>query len=127
MGSCIPGCGHELPCPWHSTTLRDRVRGPALVEEEDNKLARAWARFRDENPKVYAIIRDRALEMLERHRKFGIKMLFEVARWQIRRDWDKDDQGFKLNNNYTAYCARDLIAEYPAMADLIETRETRSD
>lgn len=112
----VPGCGHERPCPWH--------REP---EAEDNKHARAWARFREESPQVWAIIRERALEMLERKRQFGIGMLFEVVRWQMRRDWDKDVQGFKLNNNHRAYAARDLIAEFPEMADLIETRETRAE
>jgi hypothetical protein len=31
-----------------------------------------------------------------------------------------------VNNNFTAYAARDLIAEIPDLADLIETRQTRA-
>lgn len=111
-------------------TIRERVAGtvPAQVELalDENKHARAWREFRSANPKVYAILQAKARERMIRGRRFGMKQLFEVVRWEVATTWADDAEGFKVNNNFTAYAARDLIAEIPALADLIETRRTRA-
>lgn len=65
--------------------------------------------------------------MLQRRRRFGVKMLAERVRWEVWTTWEQDSAGYKFNNDYTAYVARDLIAKYPAMAELIETRVVRED
>jgi hypothetical protein len=111
-------------------SLRTAIQGSAAVQTElaldENKHARAWREFKAENPKVYAILRSKALERLVRRRRFGIGQLFEVVRWEVATTWDEDESGFKVNNNFRAYCARDLIAEIPELAELIEIRQTRT-
>lgn len=111
-------------------TLRNRVteipRIQGTLNLDENKHARSWREFKAANPNVFALFRSKALEMLVRKRRFGIAMLVESARWDIRRDWELDESGFKLNNNHRAYIARDLIASMPDLVDLIETRRTRT-
>lgn len=77
-------------------SLRDAVAGSVAVQTElaldENKHARAWREFKVANPKVYSILRSKALERLVRRRRFGIKQLFEVVRWEVATTWDEDSR-----------------------------------
>jgi hypothetical protein len=54
-----------------------------------------------------------ALEKLARQQRFGIAQLVERVRWDVPIAIEKDDAGFRLNNNHRAYIARELIDEIP--------------
>ena len=64
-----------------------------------------------------------ARQMVERRRRFGVKALAERVRWECAMAWDDT---VKINNNYSAYVARELCQHIPGLADLIETRVTRA-
>lgn len=82
-------------------------------------------RFILENPRAYALFLKYAMEMLRVNRRFGIKLIAERVRWEVRKTWnEEDDRGFKLNNNHCPYIARQLIQDYPALEALIECRKT---
>ena len=58
-------------------------------------------------------------------RRVGVKAACE---W-LRRDYQlivRDRDGFAVNNSYTSRLARDLIARYPHLEPVIETRELRA-
>jgi hypothetical protein len=82
----------------------------------------SWWEFKAANPKVWDLFVGFAQELVEKGRRFGVKLLAERVRWEIRTTWAPDDQGFKINNNWTAYIARDLLDVIPRAKDLIETR-----
>lgn len=77
--------------------------------------------FIDANPHVWARFIEAARAMAAKGQHFGMKGLVEWARWQWMLS-TKDAQGWKLNNNHTAYLARRLMKDVPEVADLIETR-----
>lgn len=81
-------------------------------------------RWIDENPAVYAIFEEFALQAARRGRRFGIGALTERVRWEVAMTWAEDERGFKINNNHRAYIARRLILDHPELADYIECRET---
>ena len=88
-----------------------------------NPIDVAFWEFHHAHPEVY----DELLRMARDwkaagHVRCGLKMLFEVIRWQrgIRREIG---QTFKLNNNFTSRYSRLLSANHPDLAGFFETRE----
>lgn len=92
---------------------------------ERNELERKYREWRDRNPQAFEIFRRSARYFAKHGRPFGIGLLTEWVRWENRRTWDKDSEGFKLNNNFRAYIARDLILEMPEMQKLLEVRQVK--
>jgi hypothetical protein len=80
--------------------------------------------FHTENPHVYTELVKLARQAKERDRsKIGMKMLFEVLRWNRMITTNNTD--FKLNNNYTSHYARKIMEDYKELQGLFETREHR--
>lgn len=102
---------------------------PVIVEPECSRRAtpreRAEAWF-SANPRVLAMLETMAKEEAA-YGRFGMKYLFEILRYRVRRTWAKDAAGFKLNNDYTATAARLLVARHPELEDYIEFRRCRDE
>lgn len=82
-------------------------------------------KFHEENPHVYTELVNLARLAHERgRRKFGIKMLFEVVRWN--RFIQTNDPSFKLNNNHAPYYARLIMEQEADLAGLFNLREITS-
>jgi hypothetical protein len=89
-------------------------------------LQARFEEFHRDNPHVYAELvklarraRGRGVERL------GIKMLWEVLRWQLQIETYHPGQNeFRLNNNFHSLYARLLMEENPELRDLFETRES---
>lgn len=54
--------------------------------------------------------------------RWSIDGVFEVVRWQRHLHGIRDAAGFKLNNNYRALYARDLLLTHPEWGGLFELR-----
>jgi hypothetical protein len=82
--------------------------------------------FHSANPHVYAELRRLALEAKRNGaRKIGIRMLWEVMRWNQRGYLHTDDPNsstFKLNDHYPPFYARLLTTQEPELAGLFELR-----
>jgi hypothetical protein len=99
---------------------------PSVTDTIDH-VARArivddfW-RFHERNPEVMKRLYVLSRRAYDRGaRRIGIKQLFEVLRWErglATADWS----GFDLNNSYTAYYARVLMAWWPELDGLFEVR-----
>lgn len=76
---------------------------------------------------VYAECRDRAFALRDAGvRHYGIAAIFESARFDRRLRLGKDEDGFRLNHNHRSRLARRLMADYPSLDGMFETRELRS-
>jgi DNA integrity scanning protein DisA with diadenylate cyclase activity len=88
-------------------------------------IDQAFWNFHRKNPQVYQKIIEMTRAAKQRgKRKIGMKMLFEVIRWEHLVHTRSDD--FALNNNYTSRYARLLFEEYPELAQMFETRRIKS-
>lgn len=90
-------------------------------------IADRFEAFHEANPKVYTVLVRLAREWKRstgRH-ELGIKTLYERARWEIA--LATSDPDFKLNNNYTAYYARLLMAENEDLDGMFDLRSSEAD
>lgn len=90
--------------------------------DQQAKLRAQAAAWIAANPQAFALFECFAKEMAGSGRRFGMKALAERVRWQVMATWDKDAEGFKLNNNLPAYLGRELVARHPELAAFIEFR-----
>lgn len=81
--------------------------------------------FHTNNPQVYRKIVVLTKQAKDAgHRKIGMKMLFEVIRWEHLVHTRHDN--FALNNNYTSRYVRLLADYHPELADMFEQRTLHS-
>ncbi len=86
-------------------------------------LQEKFEEFHALNPWVYERLERLILDMLAKgHQKVGLRMLFEVLRWEHAMSTIDPHSKFKLNNNYSPRYARLLISNHVTWADVIETR-----
>lgn len=90
---------------------------------ENAPLAEAFRTFDRANPHVYAELARLTDEWLHRRgaSSLGLKMLWEVMRWNLALTIETDEP-FKLNNNYTSFYARKLMAHKAGVDGLFKTR-----
>lgn len=90
-------------------------------------IAERFITFHAESPEVYSTLVTLARQWVRAtgRRRLGVKALFERARWEIA--IATSDPDFKLNNNYTAFYARLIMAQELDLADLFETRRSEAD
>lgn len=90
--------------------------GP-VVEESHREAALRWM---EEHPDAVSLFETLAMQAAARGRKFGMKALTERVRWEFL--ITRDEGTWKLNNNHTAYVARELVRRHPHLAEHIEFR-----
>jgi hypothetical protein len=92
---------------------------------KESAADRLFREFHRDNPDVYRELMQLVREALRRGRKkMGIKMLWEVARWN--RFLRTNDEKYKLNNNYHSRYARLIMQKEPGLAGIFDTRELKS-
>lgn len=76
------------------------------------------------NPWVYDRLVGMTRGLVERgRRKVGMKMLFEVLRWEYAMSTSDPASDFKLNNNYASRYARQIMDREPDLDEIFDTRE----
>ena len=76
------------------------------------------------NPHVYEAFKAKAIEAMQKgFTHFGHKAIFELIRWQTK---TAGNDGFKINNNYTADYARKLMQERAEFKDFFHCRTLRA-
>lgn len=89
-------------------------------------IEKKFLAFHKENPEVLDILVDLALQAKRAgKRKIGIKMLWEVMRWNRFLETN-DPDGYKLNNNFPSRYARLMMENHPELDGLFEIRKLRS-
>ena len=116
------GVTPEVP----TVTLTEAIR---IAEERANedKLDARFERFHADNPHVYRALVKLAREWRAKNpgKPCGVKMLWEVLRWQMMMTTETSEE-FRLNNSFTSRYARRIHAQESDLADFFETRELRS-
>lgn len=97
---------------------------PTLAQPDyqpEATIQERWEQWRDLNPWVVPYIAD-LLDDWSAHggRRVGVKAAIEWARYHYTRA--TYGSPFKFDNDHSSRLARDLIARYPHLADVIETR-----
>lgn len=90
----------------------------------DLSIAERFAMFHAQNPHVADALEALAAQWLSRHKRVGIKALYEIARWESGISTTGDV--WRLNNDWTAYYARLLLDRHPEWTGAIHVRELRS-
>lgn len=87
-------------------------------------MAEAFQAFHQANPHVFENLRKLALARHSRRpaEKVGIKHLWEVLRWEYEIRTDRPSNEVRLNNNFTAFYARLLMAREPILRGVFELR-----
>jgi hypothetical protein len=92
----------------------------------EDRIAASFATFHAENPWVYKRLRELALNMKRAGVPcYGIGGLYETLRYEASLT-SKDEEGFKLNNNYRALYARELARNEPELVDFFKFRERKA-
>lgn len=95
--------------------------------DQPDAIRQRWEEFHAEHPEIY-----RHLVLLARTRRrmgrpCGIKALWERLRWDVEiGELEKGPDGYRLNNNYTALYAREIMAREPDLRGFFETRQRKS-
>ena len=97
---------------------------PGIFRNGDASSERFRA-FHAANPDVYVALCTMARRLRRRgHSKYSIKGLFEVLRFQMA-TMETTDSDFRLNNNFTAYYARMIMAREADLRGFFTLREQR--
>lgn len=109
------------------STLRANLTNDAqLALWTATKYEREFREHRAAHPWVWDELVRLALELKREGRDhYGVKALFEVARYNTRNQ-ERDGKGFKLDNSLTALYARALMEAHPELRGFFETRALRS-
>ena len=98
---------------------------PLVEIGKHESIQDAFEEFRRLNPHVYReLVRAARRAKSLGRKKIGIKMLFEVMRWNYFIQTEGDE--FKLNNNFTSRYARLIEDENPDLEGIFETRCLKS-
>lgn len=90
-----------------------------------DRIAVKFAEFHTAHPWVYDRLKELALDLKRSGvRHYGISGLYETLRYEASLK-SKDEEGFKLNNNYAALYARELARDEPALQDFFKFRLRR--
>jgi hypothetical protein len=90
----------------------------------NDKLKADWKQVRLANPQLMPALAQLCHQAVSRgFRHWSADALFHVLRWET--GISTDDCGLKINNNYTALAARDLMEEYPEFDGLFQLRERK--
>lgn len=96
------------------------------VAPSDASIQVKFEEFHRLNPWVYEHLVRLARQLVQRgHDKVGIKMLWEVLRWQTMFTHDPNSE-FKLSNNYHSRYARLIMDQEVDLVGVFETRGLRS-
>jgi hypothetical protein len=94
--------------------------------DEAETIEARFRAFHEANPHVYGLLRALALDYLRAgHDRCGIKMLYEVLRYQSG-IYTKTNEPYQLNNDFTALYARLLMEQEPVLDGFFETRKRRA-
>jgi hypothetical protein len=93
------------------------------VPEDEITLRQKAEKWIAENEPTMALFVKFAEERRARARHFGIGALTERVRWECGLSIFESP---KINNNFRAYIARELVRRDPRLADLIECRVTKA-
>ena len=93
-----------------------------MFDEQEGPITRKFKKFHRDNPHVYDELVRCCYQLKNAGcRRYGMKGIFEVIRWQSALKTNGSE--LKLNNNYTSIYSRMIMRKEPALRGFFETRE----
>ena len=90
-------------------------------------LAAKFAEFHSSNPRVYELFKRFTFEALSHHHQhLSADMILHRVRWETG-VMTRDPEGWKINNNWSAFYSRMFMAEFPHHAGFFRTRTSIAD
>ena len=74
------------------------------------------------HPEAWQLLVELALIRARMGRRFAMKALVARARWDAPNNLFTPAGGYKLNNNHTAYLARELVRRHPEVRPFMKFR-----
>lgn len=103
-----------------------RLEHPAETDA-DLTIQERFEAFHALNPWVLTALERLTTDYLETgHQRIGIRMLWEVLRWQYNRVTKDPSSTFKVNDHYHSRYVRLLLDLHPEWADAFHTRTLRA-
>jgi len=97
-----------------------------VIAVQLSKIDEKFQEFHENNPDIYSILTRLARQAkLSGKKKMGVKMLWEVMRWELMIQ-STDSAGYKLNNNYPSRYARLIMTQEKDLSSFFELRKLRS-
>lgn len=107
---------------YYEPTLFDAVQPLEEPPTTAKTVGERFAAFHALNPWVYDRLVEMTYEFVARgHRRVGLRMFFEVLRWQAAMGTISADE-FRLNDHYISRYARLIVAEHPDLEGIFELR-----
>lgn len=97
--------------------------------DERESIAERFRKFDEANPWIAEALVRLARDWVVRHgddARIGIKMLFEVLRWQWHMSVVDTGEPYRLNNDFTSRYARKIMEEHSDLEGVFETRRLRA-
>ena len=99
--------------------------GPQMGLFTGSDTRESFLQFHQQYPQVYTMFKRFALHLLKCGReKIGSKMIIERIRWEVTTN-SKDEDGFKINNNYTPHYSRLFMQDHPQYGDCFYTKNLK--
>lgn len=98
----------------------DLFLSPEAVNERHEKYL-SWRKANDD---VFQLIKKICLRLLKRERRFSIYSVIHHVRFNEYFE-DKRDDPYRLSNNHGPYIDRELIEQYPKLADYIAIKRVQ--
>lgn len=92
-----------------------------MSASHENRRA-LWLDFDRRNPQVFEKLKELALEAKRKGAKVGIRLLVERLRWDLAMKVQRDENEPKINDWYSSFWSRRLMAEVPELAGYFEVR-----
>tara|TARA_R110002110_G_scaffold404410_1_gene622664 strand:+ start:973 stop:1278 length:306 start_codon:yes stop_codon:yes gene_type:complete len=91
----------------------------------NSKLYLQWQQCKAKNPDLLLQLARLARKLkVSGHSRYSMDGLFHILRWETR--VTTGDLGLKVNNNHTAFAARDLMDQFPDLEGFFKTREQKA-
>jgi len=96
-----------------------------VVGPVKTKLQKEFESFHTNNPHVYVLFKKYTFEAINRgFQHYSSDAVLHRIRWHTSVETD-DPEGFKINNNHTAYYARMFMAEFPRYTGFFRNRKVK--
>lgn len=103
------------------------ARSENVADETPLGIQERFEMFHVANPWVYDKLVTMARDLRDRgHRRIGVKLLFEVLRYQRMVATNDPTSDWRLNNVYSSRYSRLIAHNEPDLGELFETRELRA-
>ena len=89
-----------------------------------SKLDLQWQSCKKRHPSLLPQLASLAKELKRAgYKRYSMDGLFHILRWETRAT--TGNLGLKINNNYTAFAARDLMEKHPELKGFFQTRKQK--